>query len=292
MSSSPGTSAIAAFCRDLREARRYRQVTLPEVAEATRVNLEYVEALETGRWDEIPAAYLRGYLALYAQAVGMNRDKVLRSFDQMMAPRSGQDQAVLDEGPRLLKEPQHAELTRAKIRAPWFAALSRNRKAIYSVTFLAILLLLGLLHLSRRANQLCIAVVPFTEAVREDRSSVHGPFTLVPLLPAENSDGNGHVAARWISCVGFSSGVVLFERDSLSAEQLRYKAYDTIKIEYLRDIVLKIHPRQSSLCSIGDSTLSASLLSGDTAVYVLGLPTGVSRADQDSVTHPLSLTIP
>jgi hypothetical protein len=283
MSFSPGTSVIAAFCKDLREARRYRQVTLFEVAETTCVNREFIEALEAGRWDEIPAAYLRGYLALYAQAVGMNREKVLRSFDQMMAPVTGQDKAVLDEGPRLLKEPQHAEVTRVKIRATWFAALSRNRAAIYGVTLIAVLLLLGLLHLSRRAQELRVPVVPFAEAARESRSKVHGPLTLVPLIPGGEGIQIHDVTGKWITCVGLASGEIVFGRDSLPAERLRYDAYDTIRVEYSWNITLKVHPGQSAVCSFGDSVLArASSLSGDTALYRLGASAAGKPADRDT----------
>jgi transcriptional regulator with XRE-family HTH domain len=274
MNSSPGTSAIAVFCRDLREARRYRQVTLFEVAEITRVNREYVEALESGRWDEIPPAYLRGYLALYAQAVGMNREKVLRSFDQMMAPIAGRDKAILDEGPRLLKEPQHAEVTRVKIRAAWFAALSRNRAAISGVTLLALLLLLGLLHWSRRAQEQRVPLIPFADAACEGRSKVHGPLTLVPMIPRAYEQANDDASGRWITCVGLASGEMVFKRDTLPPERLRYDAYDTIRVEYSWNITLKVHPAQSAVCSFDDSVLAAATrLVGDTALYRL------SRAD-------------
>jgi transcriptional regulator with XRE-family HTH domain len=268
MSFSPGTSAIAAFCKDLREARGYRQVTLFEVAEITRINREFIEALESGRWDEIPPAYLRGYLALYGQAVGMNREKVLRSFDQMMAPGTAHDKAVLDDGPRLLKGPEHAEVTRAKIRTAWFAALSRNRGAMLGVTIVALLALFGLLHWSRRAHDLRVAAIPFSVAVHENRSKVHGPLTVLPLSPGGREDAHDQATGRWITCVGLAPGVLVASRDGLPVERRRYGAYDTIKVEFVSDIMLTIHPVRSAVCSFGDSTLTrVGNLAADTALY-------------------------
>ena len=133
MSSSPSISLIAAFCKELREAREYRQMTLNEVARATRISVEFLQALESARWDQIPRAYLRGYLGLYAFAVGMNREKVLRSFDHIVAPSTGRPGAVLEEAPPLLQAPEHVGVTRAKIRTAWFAALSQNRRTAYTV---------------------------------------------------------------------------------------------------------------------------------------------------------------
>lgn len=71
------------FLRDLREAREYRGISLSQVAEETRINLEYLEALETGDWDRVSGPYLRGYLISYAECVGMVRDKVLRRFEEL-----------------------------------------------------------------------------------------------------------------------------------------------------------------------------------------------------------------
>jgi transcriptional regulator with XRE-family HTH domain len=78
-----GPEDFQRFLRDLREAREYRGVSLEQVAEETRINLEYLEALEDGAWERIGAPYLRGYLISYAECVGMVRDKVLRRFEEL-----------------------------------------------------------------------------------------------------------------------------------------------------------------------------------------------------------------
>lgn len=74
---------VQTFVQDLREAREYRRIPLDQVARDTRIALTYLKALEEGRWDLIPAPYLRGYLTTYAEAVGMVRDKVLKRFDEL-----------------------------------------------------------------------------------------------------------------------------------------------------------------------------------------------------------------
>ncbi|RPH95373.1 helix-turn-helix domain-containing protein [candidate division KSB1 bacterium] len=272
-------SAIAAFCRELREARRFQQVTLDEVAQATRVSIEYLEALEMGRWDEVPRAYLRGYLGLYAHAVGMNREKVIRTFDQLISPILNVTNATLDETPPLLAQPEHVEVTRVKIRAAWFAALSRNRKAIYLLTFLLLIALLGSLYLSRRVRNDSIQQIPFSLSFKENSTQVHSPMTDIYLLPDSARMDRSISGGYWVRLIGNQRGSVIYDRSDTKVSVLSFAAYDTINIEYDHNITLKIHPIQSALCYIGDSLIHAdTLLTGDSEFYRIS-----SRKDEKQV---------
>ena len=283
MTSSTNASGIAAFCKDLRDARRFQQISLPDVAEITRITPEYLEALEDGRWNEIPPAYLRGYLGLYAQAVGMNREKVLRSFDQMTIPDSAQNKAVFDEGPKILEEPQHAELTRVKIRTTWFASLSRNHAAVYGLTFLMIGVILGLIHISRRSQSVKVETVSFAQAQSEYKAQVHSPLTFVP-LQTNSLESVLRSDQHWITCVGLRAGTVVFARDSLASSIYHFESHDTINIEYIHDIVLKIFPSQSACCRLQDSILvSKRVLPGDTQVFRLSSITMKNPEKTDSL---------
>jgi|GEM_PF-2385545 len=72
-----------AFAQNLREARAYRSIELEQVAQETRISLPYLQALESGEWERMPAPYLRGYLSAYSECLGMNLEKVLRRFDEL-----------------------------------------------------------------------------------------------------------------------------------------------------------------------------------------------------------------
>ncbi len=76
-------SNIVAFIKDLREAREYQRISLEQVAEETHISRFYLEALEAGRWEQIPFAYLPGFLRNYADAVGMNLEKVMKRFGEL-----------------------------------------------------------------------------------------------------------------------------------------------------------------------------------------------------------------
>ena len=63
----------------LREARRRRGLTLADVHRDTRINPDYLEALEDERWSDLPApVYARGFLRSYARYLGLDAPEVVK----------------------------------------------------------------------------------------------------------------------------------------------------------------------------------------------------------------------
>jgi cytoskeleton protein RodZ len=67
----------------LRDARVAKGLELNDIAEITHVRKEYLEALEEGRYGDLPEdIYARNFLRLYAQAVGLDDVKLLERFSR------------------------------------------------------------------------------------------------------------------------------------------------------------------------------------------------------------------
>ena len=74
---SPGR-AVGRLLRDQREARG---LTIKAVEMALRIRLQYLEAIEQGRFDLLPgAAYIPAFLRAYALHVGLDPEKVLTAY--------------------------------------------------------------------------------------------------------------------------------------------------------------------------------------------------------------------
>ncbi|HCU25752.1 MAG TPA: hypothetical protein DF383_12110 [Deltaproteobacteria bacterium] len=74
----------------LRRERELRKISLSEVAEQTRVRLDYLEAIESEHFEKIPGiTFARGYLKSYAAAVGLMPEDVLLRFEDFLAQLSG-----------------------------------------------------------------------------------------------------------------------------------------------------------------------------------------------------------
>ena len=78
-----GAPALGAFRvgAELRAARLRLGWGLPEIADALRIRLLYLEGIEAGRLADLPGnAYALGYLRIYAKALGLDPGEVARRF--------------------------------------------------------------------------------------------------------------------------------------------------------------------------------------------------------------------
>jgi len=65
----------------LRRARMRRGIEIEDIADTTRINPRYLRGLEADAFDELPAAvYTRGFVTAYARAVGLDAQRVARSY--------------------------------------------------------------------------------------------------------------------------------------------------------------------------------------------------------------------
>ena len=65
----------------LRSARQKRHLSLAQAAEATRIKLSYLEALEDGEYSLLPGqAYVTGFLRNYAKFLGLHPDDVVQEY--------------------------------------------------------------------------------------------------------------------------------------------------------------------------------------------------------------------
>lgn len=71
----------ASFGAWLRSQRKIREVPLGEIADATKISVRYLEALEQDRFDVLPASvFAKGFLREYARFVGLDPDEVVNSY--------------------------------------------------------------------------------------------------------------------------------------------------------------------------------------------------------------------
>lgn len=88
----------------LREARRDRAMTLAEVESDTRINRDYLDALEQERFELLPApVYARGFLRAYARHLGLDEEATLALLpSDLPSPPGLEPIAGMMRGPRAL----------------------------------------------------------------------------------------------------------------------------------------------------------------------------------------------
>ncbi|HET6614156.1 MAG TPA: helix-turn-helix domain-containing protein [Kofleriaceae bacterium] len=65
----------------LQQVREAQGLDLREISERTKIGMTYLSAIETERFDKLPAAvYVRGFLVEYAKIIGIDVDRVVESY--------------------------------------------------------------------------------------------------------------------------------------------------------------------------------------------------------------------
>ncbi len=71
----------------LRQARESKELSLADVEAETRIRQRYLNALESGDWDELPnPVAARGFLRRYAAFLGLDPEDLVAQFDEQVAP--------------------------------------------------------------------------------------------------------------------------------------------------------------------------------------------------------------
>ena len=82
----------------LREARVNKGYTLNTLQQMTKIQKKYLQALEEGRYDEIPGNfYIRAFVKQYADMVGLDGDQLLKDYESELDVTSKPVSSSLDD---------------------------------------------------------------------------------------------------------------------------------------------------------------------------------------------------
>ena len=72
---------MAQFYKELKELRESRKISLEEISERTKINIQYLKAIESGDFSDIETPYLRLFLRAYAEEIGGDSQRSLEQLD-------------------------------------------------------------------------------------------------------------------------------------------------------------------------------------------------------------------
>jgi cytoskeletal protein RodZ len=74
----------------LKRCREYRDLSLEEAEESTKIGANYLIALEEDQVSQFSSlAYLKGFLRIYSTYLGLNPDDMIRLYEKLYSARSG-----------------------------------------------------------------------------------------------------------------------------------------------------------------------------------------------------------
>jgi len=76
------------FYKILKNTRIERGIELEEIQTRTKINIDFLNALENGEFDLLPEPYIRLFLRAYSTEIGLDSKKILNQFEQYFNEKS------------------------------------------------------------------------------------------------------------------------------------------------------------------------------------------------------------
>jgi len=74
-------ASTSPFGEHLKRERELRGVSIEEVSAATRISTKFLEAIERGRWDQLPGgAFNRGFIRSASKFLGLDEDSMVAEY--------------------------------------------------------------------------------------------------------------------------------------------------------------------------------------------------------------------
>lgn len=121
----------------LKEIRNEKRISLSEASRATKIQVKYLEKLEEGRFQELPAdVYVKGFLRSYAAYLGVGESTLLKSYDRE----------------REIQKNIHKKDSKEKFQRPIDVSNFAITPKYLVIVLSSVLVLLGFFYIYREAN--------------------------------------------------------------------------------------------------------------------------------------------
>jgi len=75
---------MAQFYKELKELRVSKEISLEDLQAKTKINIKYLEAVESGNFEVLPTPYLRLFIRAYALEIGGDANRALEQLDSFV----------------------------------------------------------------------------------------------------------------------------------------------------------------------------------------------------------------
>jgi len=134
---SESRESIIEFGRELINAREYKNMSIEQISEITKIDIKYLRAMEMGDWDLLPRPYMEAFLKAYAETVGMNVPKVMKKYREMVRYEL-LDRPELDGDEETALEKDHTE------EIPELPHLGKRKVVIFAGILVIVILIIVL----------------------------------------------------------------------------------------------------------------------------------------------------
>ena len=127
--------------KKLKALRREQKIDLAAIEKRTKINLEYLKAIESGKFEVLPSTYIRLFLKAYCVEIGADPVDAIRQMDILLGVENSEtipipELEIPDEEngePNESIETITTDLTPHEMRSDWFKGVTMIVVLIFSI---------------------------------------------------------------------------------------------------------------------------------------------------------------
>ena len=178
---------------ELKTAREKNSLTLAQLANKTKIDIKFLEAMEHGDFSFLPELYVKAFLKNYAKMIGLNETKIIKKYEaaKQGLPFVEQEPAAVESkthSPEIIKEEKpivQRNKSETFKKDPLFtfdavtgasasqetSVAAKQRNLIIGISSLAIILLFGVLYLFffKSGSNEIVVEKPIEEVIQQNQ---------------------------------------------------------------------------------------------------------------------------
>ena len=91
----------------IQQTRKSKNIALENIADETKINIDFLKSMEQGRFDFLPELYVRSFLKLYVRKLGQDSFDILNEYDEITQKKEPEIQTVTDEDLKKFSPKKH-----------------------------------------------------------------------------------------------------------------------------------------------------------------------------------------
>jgi hypothetical protein len=161
------------FGDELAQARLAKGISLLDISTETRINVKFLEAIESGQFQILPQTYVRAFLREYALLVGLNPDEVLQRYNSIQQEDRPHKPEETTKQTAALPAGKPAEDLKNRL----FSLTPVQRNIVFGAFLVAIVVLMVILaNMNTEVDTAKpVAEIPFDHVIRESEAAAIPP---------------------------------------------------------------------------------------------------------------------
>ena len=125
---------MSEFYTELKALRKQQDINLEEIHNRTKINLNYLEAIEEGRFNLLPHTYIRLFIRAYATEIGANPDEIVNNLENFLGNKTSAPKPKKDKHLKEVEKTQSSDKDKATL------SQNHNAKNVRTETLKGIIL--------------------------------------------------------------------------------------------------------------------------------------------------------